>query len=122
MTKTYDIWNTLNKLQHLADTLEVAIDKFKAEMSIEQVECTNELFKRTIDSLNWELDVRTRKLLEEYNIKTLGQLVSYKEENFLKLPNVTLKTLKYLRERLREIELSFDMYVPTSITYIPNLT
>ncbi|HKV73531.1 MAG TPA: DNA-directed RNA polymerase subunit alpha [Gemmatimonadales bacterium] len=62
---------------------------------------------RSIDDLG--LSVRSLNSLKNSNIRTLGDLVNYTEEELLKVKNVGEKALKEIGDLLRQQELNFGM-------------
>ena len=61
--------------------------------------------KLTIDNLN--LSPRTKNILLKQNIKTLEQLLSYKEIELLKIRNIGLNTLKEIKKCIEFFGLKF---------------
>lgn len=62
---------------------------------------------RSIDDLG--LSVRSLNSLKNSNIRTLGDLVNYTEEELLKVKNVGEKALKEIGDLLRQQDLNFGM-------------
>jgi len=59
-----------------------------------------------------ELSVRASNCLKAAKIKTIGELVSKKEEELLSFKNFGKKSLDEIRDRLKEMDLSLGMNVP----------
>jgi len=68
-----------------------------------------ELLSRSIDDVG--LSVRSVNSLKNSNIRTLGDLVQYREEDLLKVKNVGEKALGEIAELLRREGLNFGMKV-----------
>src|SRR5258705_5984102 len=66
-----------------------------------------EVLARSIDDVG--LSVRSINSLKNSNIRTLGDLVQYKEEDLLKVKNVGEKALGEIAELLRREGLNFGM-------------
>ncbi|MGH7548110.1 MAG: DNA-directed RNA polymerase subunit alpha [Gemmatimonadales bacterium] len=66
-----------------------------------------EVLSRSIDDVG--LSVRSVNSLKNSNIRTLGDLVQYREEDLLKVKNVGEKALGEIAELLRREELNFGM-------------
>src|SRR5216683_997254 len=67
----------------------------------------SELLARSIDDVG--LSVRSVNSLKNSNIRTLGDLVQYREEDLLKVKNVGEKALGEIAELLRRENLNFGM-------------
>jgi DNA-directed RNA polymerase subunit alpha len=106
-----DVWYALHRFKSLVEYLTKQIEEFEAALSVEKDIKTGDIFKRTIDSFEWQLSVRTASVLKFNNINTIGQLVQHKEADMLKMENFGRKSLNELKEHLSQIGLGFNMYV-----------
>lgn len=60
-----------------------------------------------------ELSVRASNCLKAAKIKTIGELVTKKEEELLSFKNFGKKSLDEIRDRLKEMDLSLGMTIPS---------
>ena len=82
----------------------VKISQMKAEEKLLRLSIPDEKFNMPVEQL--DLSVRTMNCLRRSSINTVGELISKKSKDLLKLRNFGQKSFREIEEKLKEIELS----------------
>ena len=82
----------------------VKISQMKVEEKLLRLSIPDEKFNMPVEQL--DLSVRTMNCLRRSSINTVGELISKKSKDLLKLRNFGQKSFREIEEKLKEIELS----------------
>lgn len=82
----------------------IKISKMKAEEELIRLSIPDEKYNMLVDQL--DLSVRTMNCLRRSGISTVGELISKKPKELLKLRNFGQKSFREIEERLKEMGLS----------------
>jgi DNA-directed RNA polymerase subunit alpha len=82
----------------------VRVSRMKAEEELIRLSIPSEKYEMPIDQL--DLSVRTMNCLRRSGITTVGELISKKPKDLLKLRNFGQKSFQEIEERLKEMGLS----------------
>ncbi len=82
----------------------IKVSKMKAEEELIRLSIPDEKYNMQVDQL--DLSVRTMNCLRRSGITTVGELISKKPKELLKLRNFGQKSFHEIEERLKEMELS----------------
>jgi len=82
----------------------VKVSQMKVEEKLLRLSIPDEKFNMPVEQL--DLSVRTMNCLRRSSINTIGELISKKSKDLLKLRNFGQKSFREIEEKLKEIELS----------------
>ena len=93
----------------LIDHLQTIMDFSDANVDVDymaeaKLDVTNRNLEKPIEDL--DLSVRSYNCLKRAGINTLGELVEKTEEDMMKVRNLGKKSLKEVKEKLEEMDLS----------------
>ena len=113
-----EIWtdgtiSPVDALSHSADILIKQLAPFADYAKVSQVEMEKEVFRLSIPEEQYnmpveqlDLSVRTINCLRRATITTVGELITKKEKDLLRLRNFGQKSLREIRDRLKGLDLS----------------
>ena len=101
---------TASKIQNQLSNI-IDIEQINEQLSVEDITSKMDpILLKDVEELN--LTARSSNCLKAENIKLIGQLVQRHESELLKAPNFGKKSLKEIKEKLTELELSLGMVIP----------
>ena len=113
-----EIWtdgtiSPVDALSHSADILIKQLSPFADYAKVSQIEMEEEAFRLSIPEEQYNmpveelnLSVRTINCLRRTSIATVGELITKREKDLLRLRNFGQKSLHEIRDRLKTLELS----------------
>lgn len=96
----------IQAVQSIGDVVEVSLNEELVAAEKEQLPA---ILSRSIDTL--EFSVRTANCLQNFGIKTIGELVQKSEHELLRSKNFGRKSLKEIKEALGEMGLRLNMTI-----------